>query len=129
MEQWQQEFYDLITTGNSLISMDDIKRALSTVEATDLSRMRNKIRSHDFYHVNSKAAIISFTNLRESGLSAEDAAAAVALATGEVPAKAWDHPDNLEVRNEVWGEPSGASWSFSKEPKKKLPFYHGKRRF
>lgn len=129
MNQQQQEFYNLIMTGNSLISMDDIKRMFSTMEATELARMRNKIRSHDYYHVTSEAAIISFTNLRESGLSAEDAAAAVALATGEVPAKTWDHPDNPKAQDWDWGEPSQASWSYSKEPKKKLPFYHGKRRF
>lgn len=129
MEQWQQMFRNLLMTGNSLISMDDINRALSTVEATDLSRMRNKIRSQGFYHVTSEAAIISFTNLRESGLSAENAAAAVALATGEVPAKAWNHPDNLKAKEWDWEESSGASWSHSKEPKKQLPFYHGKRRF
>lgn len=129
MNQQQQEFYNLIMTGNSLISMGDIKRVLSTVEATELARMRNKIRSHDYYHVTSEAAIISFTNLRESGLSAEDAAAAVALATGEVPAKAWDHPDSPKAEEWIWGEPTQDSYSSRKEPKKQLPFYHGKRRF
>lgn len=129
MNQWQQEFYNLLMTGNSLISMDDIKRSLSTVEATELARMRNKIRSQDFYHVTSEAGIISFTNLRESGLSAEDAAAAVALSTGEVPAKAWDHPDNPKAKEWDWEKSSSTSWYHSKEPKKQLPFYHGKRRF
>lgn len=129
MEQWQQFFYNPETSGSSLISMDVIERMLSTVEATELARMRNKIRSQDFYHVTSEAAIISFTNLRESGLSAEDAAAAVALATGEVPAKSWDHPDSPKAEEWIWGEPTQYSYSSRKEPKKQLPFYHGKRRF
>lgn len=129
MNQQQQEFYDFMMTGNSLISMDDIKRPLNALEATELARMRNKIRSHDYYHVTSEAAIISFTNLRESGLSAEDAAAAVALATGEVPTKAWNHPDSPKAQDWDWEELSRGSASSLKEPKKKLPFYHGKRRF
>ena len=129
MNQQQQDFYNFVMTGNYFLSKHDFKRMLDAMGSSELIEMRDKIRSQDFYHVTSEADIISFTNLRESGLSAEDAAAAVALATGEVPAKAWDHPDSPKAEEWIWGEPTQDSYSSRKEPKKQLPFYHGKRRF
>lgn len=64
----------------------------------------------------------SFYNLVEQGTTVKYALFAVELATGEKAyenwyMQGWQHANNT------------ASWGQTKEPKKKLPYYQGKRRF
>lgn len=67
-------------------------------------------------------AAASFYDLVKQGCTVKEALFTVELATGQKPTEdwyiqSWQHANNT------------ASWGQSKEPKKKLPYYQGKRRF